>query len=147
MSRIPAKETLELVQGSTLDESWGLEEEDGTPTDLTGYTAELRIAKDDVAQPLVVLTSVGKTDPLDVGPAGGDGLYFDVDPTLGILRIYITDETLAGLTEADWKALGNAAKGFHYKGRNTLLFTNGDGETTVENDGPVTFQPIVEPEV
>jgi hypothetical protein len=136
MSRIPAKEELKIYQGGTLDEQWTFAEPDGTPTDFTGYTAELRIGKDDLPGSVVlILTTSGSAPP------ASSRLTFGV----GTLRIYIKDEATAVMTESQWQQKGTAIKGFQYKGRNTLLFTNAAGETTVENDGPVTFVPIVEP--
>jgi hypothetical protein len=147
VSRLPATETLELIQGSTLDETWSFEEEDGSPSDFTGHTAELRIAKDTETAPMLVVTT-GTPSPsqsaleFHTGTTGVDGN----DPST--LRIYLTDEDLAelGLEEEHWLRTGSRRVGYEYGGVNTLLFTNGDGETTVENLGPVIFRPIVEPE-
>lgn len=135
MSRVPASETLEIFQGGTLDETWDYLEPDGSPTDFTGYTAELRIAKDSFTAPVLTVTTTGSAPP------AASKLIFSGNT----LRIYLKDEDTDGLTEDQFVRSGKAKDGFEYAGLNTLLFTNAAGETTVENLGPVIFRPIAEP--
>lgn len=135
MSVEPTQETYELVQGSTFDDlqNWWDGPGETNPHDFTGEVAILRIGKDNASPAILTLTSVSKT----TFPTDGDGIYL----SSGVLRIYISAATLAGISEDRFNR--NGCEG--YAGRNTLIITTAGGIPNVENDGEVTFQPIVEP--
>lgn len=139
MSRTPAAEALDLLQGSDFDEQWEFYEDDDqtVPTDFTAVVAVWRFARDSESTPFLTLTSAGP--PL--APPDADGLYFGV----GTLRIFIRASTLAALDESIFDRSECSEDGARvFLGLNTLEFTEADF-TTRENQGQVRFSPYVEP--
>lgn len=55
MSKTPLNLTLKIWQGQTFDFGFKLENDDGTPVDLTGYTAQMSM-REDVTSPDVIRT-------------------------------------------------------------------------------------------
>lgn len=53
MSKSPLNLTLKIWQGQTFDFGFKLENDDGTPVDLTGYTASMEI-REDVTSPTFI---------------------------------------------------------------------------------------------
>ena len=138
MSIIPKKgEQLDLYQGSTFDETWTFMDEDEVLIDLTNWKAGLTVRASYDGPPILELEDI-----LDIGsPPDTDGLV--LGGAAGTIRIYVTDESMAAITAAQFTATPNEDGGTDYTGVWDLELENPDGERFRYVMGPVVFSQEV----
>ncbi len=114
-------EPLELYQGSTFDETWTFQDEDGVVISLTGWSAALKVRADYTTAPILALASAAFTPP------AADGIV--MGGAAGTIRIYVRDETTAALAAASFTTVTEDDGTVTYTGVWDLELTNPAGET------------------
>jgi hypothetical protein len=140
MSVIPARRTLHLFQGATLDQTLTVyrDRERTLLKDLTDFHAALQVRKDFASpgDPLLSLSDIPAIDD----PPTLSGIV--LGGTAGTIRIYATDEKLRDIPLSGFKQVNRRGDvlGLGYW---DLELTNPDGETFRYLRGPVEFSPEV----
>lgn len=137
MSVIPQKnERLDLYEGSTFDETWEFQEDDGSEMDLTGWSAELKVRMDPTSAVILAITS-GVLTP---GPSAS---AIELGGTAGTARIYVGSTVMAALDAGSFLSVPQEDGSVVYQGVWDLELVNPDGERFRYVMGPVIFSPEV----
>lgn len=137
MSVIPARFAINILQGSTFDETYvfylarASENDPLVPLDITGWSARMKIRRDHDGPEIISLESGV------AAPPAADGIQ--VGNSDGTVRVYIRDETTAAMLPTQWTKRGVAPADVRYLGVWDLELVNPAGEVFREVQGEVRF--------